>query len=77
MVAHVGCTLGGGLKGLRKVFASEGVSEPLWYEVSDIRTTSETALRAKREGADLVFVWGEATVPCSAASMVSPTPEAP
>jgi len=43
---------------LRKVFASEGVSDPLWYEVSDTRAASKTALRAKREGADLVFVWG-------------------
>jgi diacylglycerol kinase (ATP) len=58
VVAHIGGTLGGGLEELREVLAAEGVTDPLWYEVSDIRAASERARRAREEGADLVFVWG-------------------
>jgi diacylglycerol kinase (ATP) len=58
VVAHIGSTLGGGLKELREVLASEGVTHPHWYEVIDIRFASHLARRAKEEGADLVFIWG-------------------
>jgi diacylglycerol kinase (ATP) len=58
VVAHSGGTLGGGLKELREILAIEGVKDPLWREVSDIRDASEVALRVRQEGADLVFVWG-------------------
>ena len=56
VVAHSGSTLGGGLKELREVLAAEGVTDPLWYEVSGIRAASERARRAREEGADLVFI---------------------
>jgi diacylglycerol kinase (ATP) len=58
VVAHSGSTLGGGLQELREVLAAEGVTNPLWHEVSDIRVASERARRAREEGADLVFIWG-------------------
>jgi len=58
VVAHIGSTLGGGLQELREVLAAQGVRDPLWYEVRDIRTASEWARRARAEGADLVLVWG-------------------
>jgi YegS/Rv2252/BmrU family lipid kinase len=58
VVAHIGSTLGGGLEELREVLAAEGVTDPQWHEVSDIRAASERARRARKDGADLVFVWG-------------------
>ena len=58
VIAHVGSELGGGLEELRDVLAAEGVRDPLWYEMRDIRAASELARRARQEGADLVFVWG-------------------
>ena len=58
VVAHSRCTLGGGLQELRDALAAEGVTDPAWYEVSDIRAASERARRARQEGADLIFIWG-------------------
>ena len=58
VVAHSGCTLGGGLRQLRESLAAEGVTDPLWYEVSDIRAATKWARRAREEGADLIFIWG-------------------
>lgn len=58
VVANIHGTLGGGLKELRQVLVAEGVTDPLWYEVSDIRGASERARRAREEGANLVFIWG-------------------
>ena len=58
VIANTGSTLGGGLKELRGILAAEGVTDPLWYEVSDSRAALELARRARQAGADLVFVWG-------------------
>ena len=74
VVAHRSSTLGGGLTELREVLSAEGINDPLWYEVSDIRAAPHLARQARKEGADLLLS-GEATAPCSAASMGWPTPE--
>ncbi len=58
VVAHIGGTLGGGLQKLREVLAVAGMTEPLWYEMSDVRTAPDWARRARAEGADLIFIWG-------------------
>ena len=58
VVAHSGSSLGGGLPELREVLAAEGVRDPLWYEMSDIRAAPQLARRAREEGADLVVIWG-------------------
>ena len=58
VVAHAGKSFGCGLPELREVLASEGFSEPLWYEVNKSRKAPKRARRALAEGADLIFVWG-------------------
>jgi diacylglycerol kinase (ATP) len=58
VVAHARKSLGGGLPELRDVLAAEGVTEPLWYEVSKSRKAPKRARRALAQGADLIFVWG-------------------
>jgi diacylglycerol kinase family enzyme len=37
VVAHSGKSLGGGLPQLRRILAGEGVTDPLWHEVSKSR----------------------------------------
>jgi diacylglycerol kinase (ATP) len=58
VVAHAAKTLDGGLPELRRVLATEGVDEPLWYEVPKAKKASEQVQRALNEGAELVFAWG-------------------
>jgi len=58
VVAHAAKTLGGGLPELRRVLETEGVDEPLWYEVPKAKKAPEQAQRALEEGAELLFVWG-------------------
>jgi diacylglycerol kinase (ATP) len=58
VVAHARKSLGGGLRELRQVLAREGVTDPLWYEVTKSRHAPKSARRAAGEGADLIFVWG-------------------
>jgi diacylglycerol kinase (ATP) len=58
VVAHSGKSLGGGLPELREILAREGVTDPLWYEVSKSRRAPEYARRAAANGADVMFVWG-------------------
>jgi diacylglycerol kinase (ATP) len=58
VIAHAGKTLGGGLDELRQILASEGVTSPLWYEVSKSRKAPKRARQAVRQGAGLIFVWG-------------------
>jgi hypothetical protein len=48
VVAHARKSFGGGLRELRKVLAREGVTDPLWYEVSKSRHAPEYARRAER-----------------------------
>ena len=58
VVAHSGKSFGGGLPELRRILASEGVTDPLWYEVEKSRHAPKCARRAAAKGADVVFVWG-------------------
>jgi diacylglycerol kinase (ATP) len=58
VVAHSRKSLGGGLPELRRVLAAEGVSDPLWYEVTKSRHVPRYARRAAARGAELIFVWG-------------------
>ena len=58
VVAHMEKRLGGGLPELRRVLASHGVEDPLWYEVPKAKRAPDRARRALKEGADLVFAWG-------------------
>ena len=58
MVAHARKSLGGGLPELREILVREGVTDPLWYEVSKSRRAPEYARRAAAKGADVLFVWG-------------------
>jgi len=58
VVAHSRKSLGGGLPELREILAREGVTDPLWYEVSKSRRAPSCARRAAAKGADVLFVWG-------------------
>jgi diacylglycerol kinase (ATP) len=58
VVAHSGKSLGGGLPQLRELLAREGITDPLWYEVSKSRRAPEYARQAVAKGADVMFVWG-------------------
>jgi YegS/Rv2252/BmrU family lipid kinase len=58
VIAHRGKTLGGGLAELRRLLADEGHDKPLWYEVPKSRKARKKAARARKEGVELVFVWG-------------------
>jgi diacylglycerol kinase (ATP) len=58
VIAHTGKTLGGGLDELRSVLAREGVTDPIWYEVSKSRFAPKKIRKIKENGADLLFVWG-------------------
>ena len=58
VVAHSRKSLGGGLPELREILAREGVTDPLWYEVSKSRRAPKYARRATAQGADVLFVWG-------------------
>ena len=58
VVAHARKSFGGGLPELRRILASEGVTDPLWYEVNKSRRAPEYARKAAARGADVIFVWG-------------------
>jgi YegS/Rv2252/BmrU family lipid kinase len=58
VIAHQGKTLGGGLDELRRLLAEEGFDEPLWYGVPKSRKAPKKAVKARKEGAELLFVWG-------------------
>jgi YegS/Rv2252/BmrU family lipid kinase len=58
VVAHSGKSFGGGLPELRRILASEGVTDPLWYEVAKSRLAPKCARQAAAKGADVLFVWG-------------------
>jgi diacylglycerol kinase (ATP) len=58
VVAHSRKSLSGGLPELRRVLAAEGVTDPLWYEVTKSRHAPRYARRAAARGAELIFVWG-------------------
>ena len=58
VVAHTGKSIGGGLPELRRVLAREGISDPLWYEVSKSKQAPKQVRRALARGADVIFAWG-------------------
>jgi diacylglycerol kinase (ATP) len=58
VLAHSGKTFGGGLDELRRSLATQGVTDPAWYEVPKSRFAPKRVERALEEGADLLFVWG-------------------
>jgi diacylglycerol kinase (ATP) len=58
VVAHAGKSLGGGLRELREVLAGEGLTDPLWYEVTKSRKAPKCARHALAQGAEVIFVWG-------------------
>src|SRR5829696_10456620 len=58
VIAHRKKTLGGGLDELRRLITDEGCDNLLWYEVSKSRKAAKKVRRARKFGADLVFVWG-------------------
>lgn len=58
VVAHSRKSFGGGLKELRELLASEGVTDPDWYEVKKSRHAPACARRVGARGGALMFVWG-------------------
>jgi diacylglycerol kinase (ATP) len=58
VVAHARKSFGGGLGELRRVLASEGVTDPIWYEVNKSRKAPKRAKQALEQGAEVIFVWG-------------------
>jgi diacylglycerol kinase (ATP) len=58
VIAHSRKSVGGGLGELRDVLRAQGVTDPLWYEVSKSKQAPKRAVQALDDGADLVFVWG-------------------
>src|SRR5947208_7428321 len=58
VVAHRGKTFGGGLEELRRLLAEAGYPDPIWYEVPKSRKAPKRVRKARKAGAELVFVWG-------------------
>ena len=58
VIAHTAKELGGGLPELRQVLAEEGVTDPLWREVSKSKQVPKRARDVLERGADVIFVWG-------------------
>jgi diacylglycerol kinase (ATP) len=52
-VAHSRKSLGGGLPERQEILAWEGVTDPLWYEVSKSRRAPKYARRATAKGSRL------------------------
>lgn len=58
VIAHAEKRLGRGLPELRRVLKSEGIDDPLWYEVPKASGAPAQVQRALGEGAEVVFAWG-------------------
>jgi diacylglycerol kinase (ATP) len=58
VVAHSRKTFDGGLPELRRILASEGITDPLWFEVKKSRQAPEYARRAADKAVGVLFVWG-------------------
>jgi len=58
VIAHTAKELGGGLSELRRVLAEEGVTDPLWREVTKSKQVPRSTREVLERGADLIFVWG-------------------
>src|SRR5580693_9167075 len=58
VVANSRKTFGGGLPALRRILASEGITDPLWFEVKKSRRAPACARRAADKAVGVLFVWG-------------------
>jgi diacylglycerol kinase (ATP) len=58
VVACTACTLGGGLEELREVLSGEGITDPIWHEMKDVRRAPALARHSLQDGADLIYAWG-------------------
>ena len=58
VIAHRKKSIGGGLDELRTLITDENCENLLWYEVSKSRKAAKKARRARKAGAELIFVWG-------------------
>ena len=58
VIAHRGKSFGGGLVELRRLLDEAGVDDLLWYEVDKSRKAPPYVRRARKAGAEIVFVWG-------------------
>jgi diacylglycerol kinase (ATP) len=58
VVAHSGKSFGGGLTELRRLLAEAGVDDLRWYEVDKSRHAPASVRKARKHGAELLFVWG-------------------
>jgi diacylglycerol kinase (ATP) len=58
VVAHREKTLGEGLPELRRKLATNGIDEPLWFEVSKSKQAPKRVHQAIEAGAEVVLVWG-------------------
>src|SRR5438132_910283 len=58
VVAHAEKSRGGGLPALREALESAGFAQPIWFEVNKSKKAPKKVRQARKDGADLVFVWG-------------------
>ncbi len=58
VLAHAAKSLDGGLPALRQTLSSYGFDDPPWVEVTKAKRIPDAARRLRKDGADLVFVWG-------------------
>lgn len=58
VVAHREKTLGEGLPELRRKLVTNGIDDPLWFEVSKSKQAPKRVHQAIEAGAEVVLVWG-------------------
>ena len=58
VIANAAKTFGGGLPELRRVLDAEGVTDPIWHEVSKSKQAPREVRRVLKAGAELILVWG-------------------
>ena len=58
VIAHRRKTLDGGLPELRRALGAAGITEPGWFEVPKSKKAPKQVLKALKEGAELILVWG-------------------
>jgi diacylglycerol kinase (ATP) len=58
VVAHARKSFGGGLLELRRELERRGVDDPVWLEVEKSKYAPRAVKRARKQGAELIFVWG-------------------
>jgi len=58
VVAHNKKTLGGGLDELRRVLATQGVEDPVWFEIAKSKKAPAAVKEALRSNPGVLMVWG-------------------